>query len=93
MWHTLMALPGQSNLARNDLYGLRPRPSRRPLEDKEILQPRMRTLIPHGISVKSSSQNNSGHHVTSVTQQTLQTRMAAAAAEAAAVRARVTKRL
>ena len=105
MWHTLMALPGQSNLARHDLYGLRPR-TRRPIEDMEVLHPR-RTLIspiPRGGRLPATgSTTATGHiqpqivrgnncgHVTSVTQ-TLQNRMATAA-EAAAARARVTKRI
>ena len=118
MWHTLMALPGQNNLVRQDLYGLRPRPRRPLIEEREVYG--RRTLISpvpsRGTTITSFSVRrgsrlppmtsgqrsplprgvtNSGH-VTSVTQ-TLQTRMANAAVEAAAAsraaNQKVTKRI
>ena len=105
MWHTLMALPGQNNLVRQDLYGLRPRPRRSLIEEREVYGGRRTLISPvpsRGTTITSFSGRrgsrppmtsgqrsplprgitNSGH-VTSVTQ-TLQTRMANAAVEAAA---------
>lgn len=70
-WHTLVALPGQHNLVRRDLHGLRPNPlgmSSRPPQNN-------RRLPPKPLPIPTMDINRG---------QTLRTRMASAASAAAA---------
>ena len=69
-WHTLVALPGQHNLVRRDLHGLRPNPLG---SSRHYLPPNNRRLPK---PIPTMDHVNRG--------QTLRTRMASAASAAAA---------
>ena len=98
-WHTMLALPGQNNLVRHDLHGLRPAP----LGGSSNVNSPVRRIVQEPEPASSSTSRPPRKPLVmpnlrgrgwkhSAPSETLQTRMASAA-EAAAARARVTKRL